>query len=61
LIDVGVSETGVSFLAMEYVEGTDLTTYIHQKNLSINEKLVLFRKICAAVSYAHSRLVVHRD
>ena len=61
LIDVGVAETGVPFLAMEYVEGADLTTYAESKNLSVNEKLVLFRKICEAVSYAHSRLVVHRD
>ncbi len=37
LIDVGVSETGVPFLAMEYVEGVDLTTYIHRINLSVNE------------------------
>jgi serine/threonine protein kinase len=61
LIDVGVSETGVPFLAMEYVEGVDLIAYTDQKNLSVGEKIILFRKICEAVAYAHSRLVVHRD
>ncbi len=61
LIDVGVSPEGVPFLAMEYVEGADLTAYNERENLSVNDKLILFRKICDAVSYAHSRLVVHRD
>lgn len=61
LIDVGITPDGVPFLAMEYVEGADLTAYAQGENLSTNERLILFRKICAAVSYAHSRLVVHRD
>jgi serine/threonine protein kinase len=61
LLDVGVSADNVPFLAMEYVEGVDLTTYSNSKNLSIVEKLNLFRKVCEAVAYAHSRLIVHRD
>ena len=31
------------------------------KRLTIDERLVLFRKVCAAVAYAHQNLVVHRD
>lgn len=61
LLDVGISQDNVPFLAMEYVEGDDLTTFSHNQNLSVNEKLNLFRKVCEAVAYAHSRLVVHRD
>lgn len=61
LIDIGVSGDGVPFLAMEYVEGEDLTAYSTRRNLSVGDKLILFRKICEAVAYAHSRLVVHRD
>ena len=61
LLDVGASPDGVPYLAMEFVEGEDLTAYARRKNLSTGERLVLFRKVCAAVSYAHSRLVVHRD
>lgn len=61
LLDIGVSNEGVPFLAMEYVEGEDLIAFCERKNLSVGEKLNLFRKVCAAVSYAHSRLVVHRD
>ena len=61
LIDVGVSGEGIPYLTMEYVEGEDLMVFCRRKNLSVNEKLILFRKVCEAVSYAHSRLVVHRD
>jgi eukaryotic-like serine/threonine-protein kinase len=61
LLDVGVSADNVPFLAMEYVEGVDLTTYSNNKNLSVAGKLNLFRKVCEAVAYAHSRLIVHRD
>ena len=61
LLDVGISADNVPFLAMEYVEGVDLTTFSQSKNLSVNEKLNLFRKVCEAVAYAHSRLIVHRD
>ncbi|HEX9962645.1 MAG TPA: protein kinase [Pyrinomonadaceae bacterium] len=61
LLDVGLSAEGLPFLAMEYVEGADLLAYCAENNLSLNDKLKLFRKICDAVAYAHSRLVVHRD
>ena len=61
LLDVGISADNVPFLAMEYVEGVDLTTFSHENNLSVSEKLNLFRKVCEAVAYAHSRLIVHRD
>src|SRR5205814_9789580 len=49
------------FIAMEYVEGENITELCDQKRLTINERLVLFRKVCAAVVYAHQNLVVHRD
>src|SRR5205807_2314901 len=46
---------------MEYVEGARLDDYARSKQLSISERLSLFRKVCSAVSYAHHRLVIHRD
>ncbi|MCD9185933.1 MAG: serine/threonine-protein kinase [Pyrinomonadaceae bacterium] len=61
LLDGGVSEDGLPFIVMEYVDGKDLLDFCAEKDLSLNAKLDLFRKICAAVSYAHQNLVVHRD
>jgi non-specific serine/threonine protein kinase/serine/threonine-protein kinase len=61
LLDGGVSASGEMFLAMEYVEGETLLEYAEEQKLSVEEKLGLFLKICAAVSYAHRNLTIHRD
>ncbi|MEQ1643491.1 MAG: serine/threonine-protein kinase [Pyrinomonadaceae bacterium] len=61
LHDGGISDKGEPYLAMEYIEGETLVDYCQEENLSINERLNLFLKICSAVAYAHRNLVVHRD
>ena len=61
LLDGGVSSDGQPYLVMEYVEGIRLDHYSESHHLSIPERLELFRKICAAVHFAHQRLVIHRD
>ncbi|MBK9215507.1 MAG: serine/threonine protein kinase [Chloracidobacterium sp.] len=61
LYDGGVSDRGEPYLAMEYVEGETLVDYCEQQQLNIEEKLALFLKVCSAIAYAHSNLVVHRD
>lgn len=61
LHDGGVSEKGEPYLAMEFVDGENLTEYAGKQHLSVKDKLRLFLKICSAVSYAHRNLVVHRD
>ncbi|MBS1795466.1 MAG: serine/threonine protein kinase [Acidobacteria bacterium] len=61
LYDGGVSDAGEVFLAMEYVEGETLLEYAENKDLSVEQRLRLFLKICAAVAYAHRNLTVHRD
>jgi tetratricopeptide (TPR) repeat protein len=49
------------YIVMEYVEGLPLTTYSKQHNLTLPQRLHLFRRVCDALSYAHRQLVVHRD
>jgi len=61
LLDGGSTPDGRPFLVMEFVEGVRIDRYIASRRLPLPELLQLFRKICAAVSYAHSNLVVHRD
>src|SRR5262249_39461302 len=57
--DGGVSPNGEPFFVMEYVDGSPLDRYA--EDLAIDAKLALFLKVCSAVEFAHSNLVVHRD
>jgi serine/threonine protein kinase len=60
-LDGGMTADGLPFYAMEFVEGEFIDDYCRAKNLSINERLHLFRQVCSAVQYAHQNLVIHRD
>jgi serine/threonine protein kinase len=57
----GATEDGLPYFVMEYIEGSPLIEYADRHALSVNQRLKLFRKVCAAVQYAHQNLVVHRD
>ena len=61
LLDGGTTADGLPYLVMEYVEGQPITDYADHRQLSIPERLALFRTVCSAVEYAHQNLVVHRD
>ncbi|MBL8209965.1 MAG: serine/threonine-protein kinase [Bryobacterales bacterium] len=61
IYDAGVSERGVPFFVMEYVEGSPLTVWCDQHRLRIRERLQLFCQICEAVEHAHRHGVLHRD
>lgn len=61
LIDGGTTADGLPFFVMEYVDGIDLIKFCDHRNLNLNERLSLFRKVCGAVAYAHQNLIVHRD
>ncbi|MDQ3180693.1 MAG: serine/threonine-protein kinase [Acidobacteriota bacterium] len=61
LLDAGMTDDGLPFLVMEYVEGVSIDAYCRDNDLAINQRLELFQKVCAAVAYAHRNLIVHRD
>jgi serine/threonine protein kinase len=61
LLDGGETEDRLPYLVMDYVEGTPATDYCDARRLSTTERLLLFRTVCSAISYAHQRLVIHRD
>jgi serine/threonine protein kinase len=61
LFGAGLAAGGTPYFAMEYVEGRRIDEYCRAKALSTHARLELFRKVCAAVHYAHQRLVIHRD
>ena len=61
LVDGGVTDDGVPWFAMEYVEGTPISRYCDDRSLSVEARLRLFIEVCGAVEFAHRNLVVHRD
>ncbi len=61
LLDGGMSEEGLPYFTMEYVDGRPINEYCDENRLTVEERLDLFQSVCAAVQYAHGSLVVHRD
>ncbi len=61
LLDGGSTAEDLPYLVMEYVDGLPIDQYCDQSQLSISERLTLFRKVCNAIDVAHRNLVVHRD
>jgi WD40 repeat protein/tRNA A-37 threonylcarbamoyl transferase component Bud32 len=53
---------GTLYIAMELLEGADLSQAIHPVDrLSVEEKVRILAEVCRGLDYAHKRGVVHRD
>ncbi len=61
LVDGGVTDDSRPWFAMEYVDGKPIDVYCDQQRLTVAQRLDLFIEVCAAVQFAHAKLVVHRD
>lgn len=62
VLDFGITESGIVFLAMEYLDGGTLDTTVDgTQGLMLNQAVWLFEQLCQAVNAAHDLDVVHRD
>ncbi|MDC8785588.1 serine/threonine-protein kinase [Roseateles koreensis] len=61
LFDAGVTPDGLSWLAMEWVDGQDLISWSQAEHRTVKQDLALLLQICDALQYAHGQLVIHRD
>jgi serine/threonine protein kinase/Tfp pilus assembly protein PilF len=60
--DVDQTEEGWAYLVMEWLDGITLYDELKERGpLSIERASRLLDQICAAVEYAHSKNVIHRD
>lgn len=57
----GSTSDGLPYFVMEHVEGDSIRDFCHNQRFEINDRLILFTKICEAISYAHQQLIIHRD
>ncbi len=58
--DCGTSG-GAYFYVMDYITGQPLDAHMKHADLSVDDTLGLFQKICGAVNAAHLKGVIHRD
>ncbi|PAU93630.1 hypothetical protein CK503_10775 [Aliifodinibius salipaludis] len=61
MLDGGLTDQGLPYLVMEYVNGVPLLSYCNRHQLTVTERLQLFENVCAAVNHAHKNAIIHRD
>ncbi|MCK6589223.1 MAG: serine/threonine protein kinase [Polyangiaceae bacterium] len=62
VIDVGSLESGVPFMVMEFLEGSDLDGVMESRGaLPIPEAVEYILQACEAVAEAHTLGIIHRD
>ncbi|HZI17063.1 MAG TPA: protein kinase [Pyrinomonadaceae bacterium] len=61
LLDGGTTDDSLPYFVMEYIQGQPVELYCDNARLSIPDRLKLFRRVCAAVHYAHQNGIIHRD
>ncbi len=59
--DVGETEDGLPFIAMEFVEGQSLVALVNQGPLEISRLVDIVLQVADALDAAHNRRIVHRD
>ena len=61
IYDLGEAE-GVKFITMEYIEGKDLRSVLHERKILPPEEAVdIAQQVCRALEAAHSVGIIHRD
>jgi serine/threonine protein kinase len=61
VINFGKNSSGQGYIVMEYINGQSIDNFVSSKNLTLKDLLTLFIKICDAIHFAHSSLVLHTD
>jgi serine/threonine-protein kinase len=61
LLDLGESDDGLLFMALEFVEGTPLDVLIKQESIEVERAVEIVKQICCALEIAHGEGIIHRD
>ena len=61
LIDGGVTNAGLPYLVMEFVDGLAIDRYCDAQKLDARARIGLMRQVLEALSYVHGQQVIHRD
>ncbi|OHE89611.1 MAG: hypothetical protein A3G75_05400 [Verrucomicrobia bacterium RIFCSPLOWO2_12_FULL_64_8] len=58
--DMGI-QGDLYYFVMEFVEGVNLRSLLHHKQIKPEQALAIVPRLCEALEYAHEQGVVHRD
>lgn len=61
LYDAGVDDSAQPYIAIEFVQGQPITTFVRDKKLRPEATVQLFIRVIEGVAHAHTQLVIHRD
>jgi len=61
IYDFGKAGEATFYIAMEYVDGGNLSEYLKNKTLSADEIMKLCHRICRSIAVIHKNNYVHRD
>lgn len=61
ILDAGTCEHDQPYFVMDLIDGSPLTDYCDQNQLSLESRLELFATVCDAVQHAHQKGIIHRD
>ncbi|MEO0575486.1 MAG: protein kinase [Pseudomonadota bacterium] len=61
LLDGGVTDDGVPYFVMDFVDGQAIDVYCNEHQLDTRARLRLVLEVADALQYAHRNLVIHRD
>jgi eukaryotic-like serine/threonine-protein kinase len=61
MLDAGVTPDGQPYLVLELVDGDRIDSYADAQRLNVEQRISLFAQVLAALTHAHSHLVIHRD
>src|SRR6185312_4590840 len=59
--ELGITDSGRHFIAMEYIQGTTLRQQLSDGPLSVSKALNIAVQVATALSSAHASRIVHRD
>jgi len=59
--EVGEAD-GLPYFTMQYIDGQDLATMLHQRGrFALSEALPILQQVAEALDYAHRKGIIHRD
>jgi Tol biopolymer transport system component len=61
LWDGGITSDARPYLVEDFVDGSTITEYARQNDLTLKQRLELFLPVCDAVQFVHDRAIIHRD